>query len=475
MKKRVLTLGVVLVLVLSILAGCSTGSAQSTASSQTESSAAESGADASDASSDASVADQDPYPEGTFRYMSAGLPQYKKVFFDDYLSRQGERGAGVTVEYETADAATLKQKMILGFTSAAYDDLPDVIYIGPDEIASFQKGNMLVEVTDYVKSVEDKLVDGALAGVSYKDKIYAYPDEVRPQLLFYNTKIFEQYDIDIERCDTIEGWIEVGKELKEKSGGTVYLSNYDPGKNTWRYYGRRGFMPQAGGRIWDDDGNIVFGSDENTKKAMNTLATLKENDLLLSAAWFDAACFDAARANQIATFYIGAFYDEHLRSNLPDQEGVWNVRPAPKFEDVGTRGAPVSGGAAIVNKPDAKYAQLFQDIWTDYNFNYEARNAYVETMIEESGPFSNTLVKEALEDPFWQQKSDFYGGQSFMQAESEGLKDAAAPLVTTTADTDADAIISPEIEKFMAGEQNMDDTIANIDAQLKQQIGKAEF
>ena len=71
----------------------------------------------------------------------------------------------------------------------------------------------------------------------------------RPQLLFYNTKIFEQYDIDIERCDTIEGWIEVGKELKEKSGGTVYLSSYDPGKNTWRYFGRRGFMPQAGGRI----------------------------------------------------------------------------------------------------------------------------------------------------------------------------------------------------------------------------------
>lgn len=410
------------------------------------------------------------YPEGTFLYASAGLPQYKKIYYDDFLERQGENGEGVTVEYQTMDAATLQQKLIMGFTAGTYDDLPDVVFVGPTEIAEFEKYGLLMDLTDILEPFRELLVDGALEGLTFNNKIYAFPDEVRPQLLYYNRDIFEEYGIDPARCETIEGWIEVGRELKEKSGGEVYLSNYDPGANTWRYYGRRGFIPQANGNIFDEEGKVIFDTDEGVKKGLETLETLMSEDLLLAAPWFDTSCFDAIRDGKIATFYIGAFYDEHLQKNVPEEAGKWGILTAPYFEDIGTVGAPVVGGAAIVNKPDNKYAQLYTDIWKDYNFNFEERKSYVQQMMDEGGPYSNTVVLEALEDEFWQQGDEFYGGQSLMKAETDGLVNASTPLRVSEYDALADSTISPEIEKYLAGEQTMDEAISNAAEQLRMKI-----
>lgn len=420
--------------------------------------------------SDITAISGEKYPEGTFLYCSAGLPQYKKIYYDNFLERQGENGEGVNVDYQTMDAATLQQRLIMGFTAGTFDDLPDVVFVGPTEIAEFEKYGLLMDLTDILEPFRDLLVDGALDGLTFNDKIYAFPDEVRPQVLYYNREIFEEYGIDPERCETIEGWIEVGRELKEKSGGEIYLSNYDPGANTWRYYGRRGFIPQANGNIFDEEGNVVFDTDEGVKKGLETLDILMSEELLLAAPWFDTSCFDAIRDNKIATFYIGAFYDEHLQKNVPEEAGKWGILTAPYYEEIGTVGAPVVGGAAIVNKPDNKYAQLYTDIWKDYNFNFEERKVYVQQMMDEGGPYSNTVVLEALEDEFWQQGDEFYGGQSLMKAETDGLVNASAPLRVNENDALADSVISPEIEKYLAGEQSMDEAISNAAEQLRMKI-----
>ena len=70
---------------------------------------------------------------------------------------------------------------------------------------------------------------------------------------------------------TMDGYIEAGRQLKEKSNGEVYLSYIDPTSKTWRYWGRRGLMPSAGAKIWDENGEVVIGSDEGTKKALGAL------------------------------------------------------------------------------------------------------------------------------------------------------------------------------------------------------------
>ncbi|PID56805.1 sugar ABC transporter substrate-binding protein [candidate division KSB3 bacterium] len=413
------------------------------------------------------------FPAGEMVLFSYGNPQYRLQYFDDFLARNSDIAPGVTVKIvQTKGEADVRQKVQMSYTAAAYDELPDAISTAPVSMQAMAEAGILVDMTDLVESVKDKFVEGSFDQILYDGRYYGFPRSLRPQLLFYNIEIFDKYGIDPKEMDTIEGWIEVGRTLKEASNGEVFLSYIDPGSRTWRYYGRRGFMPQANARIWDDDGNIVIDKDPGTKLAFETLDTLYREGLLLKSAIFKPSLYDATREGKVATFYIGAFWSEFLRQNLPDMEGKWRVMPAPVFQDIGTRGAPVVAIEALIKKPEMPYAELYKKYLLDFNFNGEARNAWTTKMVEQNAPYPNPMVLELLADPFWKEPSAYYGGQSFREMEGLGLQNPSENLRVTTHDAEADQIISAELEKYVAGDQTMAQAIENMGKVLKDRIGK---
>ena len=95
-------------------------------------------------------------------------------------------------------------------------------------------------------------------------------------------------------------------------------------------------------------------------------------------------------------------------------------------------------------------------------------------MVAQNAPYANPISLEMLKDPFWKEPSAFYGNQSFREMEGKGLENASANLSITPQDAEADKIISVELERYIAGDQTMKQTIANMDKNLKSKIGKAE-
>jgi multiple sugar transport system substrate-binding protein len=414
------------------------------------------------------------FPPGRMVVYDYGQPQYWQQFFEMYLAANPDLAPGVTVEMvQTEGEADARQKVILSYTAGAFEELPDAVATAPVSMKAMAEGGILMDVTEYVESFADRFVPGTLDQLYYKGRIYCLPKDLRPQLLFYNSAIFEQYGIDPAEMETIEGWIEVGRKLKEASNGEVYLSYIEPGPRTWRYYGRRGFMPQANAKIWDDEGNVVIDTDPGAQLAFKTLETLQNEELLYNAVVFDPPLYEATREDKIATYYIGAFWDEFLRKNVPDMEGKWRVMPAPVFADLGLGGAPVVGMQCPINKPDAPYAELYKRVWEGFHFDGEIRKEWTNAMVEQDAPYPNPIAAELLADPFWQEPSPFYGGQSFREMEGVGLQNVSENLRVTEADAEADEIISAELEKWIAGSQTMDEAIANMGAQLRERIGQA--
>ena len=115
-----------------------------------------------------------------------------------------------------------------------------------------------------------------------------------------------------------------------------------------------------------------------------------------------------------------------------------------------------------------------RDLWYDFQNNIEAIKKKVTELEAINGPYDNPVSKSSLADPFWEEPSPFYGGQSFRKIQTDGLQNVSKNLVVTPQDAQADNIISAEIEKFVAGEQTMDQAIANMDKELKLQIGQAQ-
>lgn len=418
----------------------------------------------------------DVYPDGSILIWSTGQPQFRKMYYQDWIDRNRDIAPNVEIEVETISTmADGQQKLAMYSLSGDYDSMPEVIMLDAVGIVELSSAGLLQDVTDYFTPMADQFVDGAASDATVNGRIYGLPDAVRPQILFYNNALFEKYGVDPAMMSTFDGYLEAGKLLKEKSNGEVYLSYIDPASYTWRYWGRRGLMPQANARIWDENGNVVIGTDPGTKLALGYLDDLNKNGLLYKTRMFQQPLYEATDEGTIATFYIGAFWDEFMRKNITATAGDWRVMNAPVFKEVGTGGAPVSTSFCIVNTKSNEYTELFKMLWYDFQTDTASRNAWVADMEELNGPYSNPVAKNVLADPFWQEPSDFYGGQSFRKAEGEGLVNSSKNMMVTASDAEADTIISAEIEKYVAGEQTIEQAIANMDKELKLKIKKAKL
>ena len=416
------------------------------------------------------------YPEGTITIYGTGQPQYLQEYFDAWLERHQDIAKGVKIEIvQTEGHAQSRENITLTALSGAIEDLPDATYLDPVNIMDLAQGGLLCDETEFLEPILGEMVDGAADDATIEGKIYGLPDSVRPNVLFYNQEIFEKYDVDPAMMNTFEGYIEAGRQLKEKSDGIVYLSYISPSNKTWRYWGRRGMMPQANARIWDEEGNVVIGEDEGTKLAFNTLDTMYSEGLLMKTEIMEPALYDAINNQEVATFYIGAFWDEFMRKNCQPTAGQWRAMPSPVFEEVGTAGAPVSSYFCIVNKGDNVYRGLLEQMWKDFHFDTESRNEWVKSMESQNAPYSNPISLNMLEDEFWKEPSEFYGGMSFREVESQCLENGSKNLIVTPQDAEADEIISAELETYVAGNQTMEEAIANMDKNLKAKIGQADI
>ncbi len=415
------------------------------------------------------------FPAGTLTVYAMGNPQYRQQYFETWLENHRDIAPDVKIEFvQTEGTADIREKITMTALSGATEDLPDAAMLDPVTIMDLAKAGLLKDETEYITPLLSKMVDGATKDATIDGRIYALPDSVRPQVLFYNKDIFDKYGIDPETMKTMDGYIEAGRQLKEKSGGEVYLSYIDPTSKTWRYWGRRGLMPSAGAKIWDENGEVVIGTDEGAKKALGALDTMNSEGLLMKTTIMEPALYDAINNQKVATFCIGAFWDEFMRQNCDAVKGQWRVMSAPEFEGVGKAGAPVSQYMGIIEKGDNPYSELFRMMWYDFTFDIEAKEEWVNSMEAQNAPYSNPVSIEMLEDPFWKEPSDYYGGMSFREMEGKCLSNGADNLVVTPQDAEADEIISAELEKYVAGNQSMDDAIANMDKNLKAKIGKAQ-
>ena len=399
---------------------------------------------------------------------SYGTPEYMRIYFQRYLDREN---TGLTAEMANySGEAEVRQQIMMTVNAGAMDDLPTAISTFPVSMQVLVEAGLLADITDYVTPYMDQFVEGAFDQATYNGRIYGMPYTLQPKMMFYNQEIFDKYEIDPARMATFQGYIEVGRDLLEKSGGKVKLSYVDPSSYTWRYWFRRGLMPQANARIWDENGNVVFDTDPGTRLAMETFNTLLSEGMLMNVGIFSAEQYEAARQGEIATYYIESFWDTFLRGNLQDMSGAWRCMPAPVFDEVGTAGAQVIAMYCPVNTGNEEKTKLFVDMLLDFNLNAAERNQWTEDMLAMDYATEHPITKERQADPYWTEASDFYGGQSYRQMVTKSFENPSANLPVNLNDAEADTIISSEMEKWVAGSQDMETTITAIGRELRTRL-----
>ncbi|MEO7589015.1 MAG: extracellular solute-binding protein [Arachnia sp.] len=151
---------------------------------------------------------------------------------------------------------------------------PDVFYIGDDRVASVIRNNVLMPIGDKLSGTsisEDDFAANVLDIGRWEGKLYALPNDVNPDTLWYDKEALKAAGITDDPAQlaaddkwTTEVFFDMTAKLKAADlTGAVY----------WNYWATHdGFMTAQGGKVYDDQGKYVAHKDQASITAMEEYA-----------------------------------------------------------------------------------------------------------------------------------------------------------------------------------------------------------
>lgn len=351
-------------------------------------------------------------------------------------------------QYQSAHKGTTIKVVDIGYDNA-YDKisvglqagtgLPDLITLETDHnqgyITQFPKGFVdLNPVFGTLKSDFDPFKWSA--GTDKSGALRMAPWDSGTVGLFYRSDYFASAGIDPASIRTWDDLVAAGSTIKAKLGKTLLSADLSAGG------GFSMLLQQQGQGLFDSKGEITV----NTPQAVRTLTLLKTMNakgLIKNVKGWDASVTSAKDGDSAVTpeavWWIGT-----LEGEAAELSGKYAVRELPVFE---SGDAPTSnnGGSGLAIPSQAKNPALAA-AFMKYVL---ADSANQESMMKQEGLFPAYLP--ALKSSYFEQPSDYFGGQKVFQTFAELTP--KIPSITFTSDQSvaSDAVANAVVAAVLNG------------------------
>lgn len=353
------------------------------------------------------------------------------------------------------------EKFRLQITSG---EMPDVILLQYSQALEFAaQDGILIDIGDYVSPYVDKLVDGVTDVMQCDGRYVGYPDELKGQVYFYRSDIFEECGVDPTQWKTVDDMIAGGKKIQEKYPNS-YIENYtatpvfenDP----------LIFLSSTDGNYQDEDGNYDCETDEGVRKAFEQMKKLYDSGVVSTdiVEW-STDWSTAFTDNTLVGQRIGTWFKKRIMEFAPEQKGLWKSCLLPDEIREGTDGyAAIFCITSACENPD-----LVGEYLSEVYFNEEAQKDYYL-----SEYMKTPLLKSLQQDEdFLASLDNDYFDVSVIQTElaSYGVLKPYGYSYNTTAEN---SIVSQgALSKYLSGELDIDAALKLADEELTNQIGNA--
>lgn len=385
-------------------------------------------------------------------------PEFNGAAMANAIARYTAANPDTTITVVDFAKADLEMKLQTQLASGTTEGLPDIVLIedygAQKYLLSFPGAfEPLTGVIDYSQFADYKV---ALATVG--DQTYSLPFDSGVTGLFYRSDLLEQAGFKAEDLQDItwDRMIEIGLAVKAATGKPMFsLDIADQGT-------LRIMMQSAGFWYFDENGepnivdNPVFRASLETWVKMLQTADLYKQ----VSGWGDYT--GAFNNGDVAGVYSGVWMVGGIKNN--NMSGQWGVAPIPRLGQIEASGhASNLGGSSwyVLSSAPAKDEAIdfLKTIWAgDVDF-------YQEILVGQ-GAFGAYLP--AREGPAYSATDDYFGGQAVWASFSDWQ--AAIPGVNYGIFTnEADAAVAAQLPGLIAG-GSLDDALAAIDAQIRQQI-----
>ncbi|MDM5340314.1 sugar ABC transporter substrate-binding protein [Fictibacillus enclensis] len=247
----------------------------------------------------------------------------------------------------------------LSISLIANQGVPDLVDIEQKRFATMIKGKNvpLVDLTSLVAKDRDKFVESRLTMYSKNGKLYGIGTHVGTTVMYYNMDIMKKAGVDIDQIQTWEDYVNAGKQVKQKTGKPMTtIETKDPNN----------FLPMI---VQQKSGFF----NKNGKLILNNKINVKTLEFLRDMVYKDKVAIPTPGGNHHAEEYYGfmnqggagsvmmpIWYMGRFLDYMPDLKGKIAIRPMPAWTKGGDRSAGMGGTATSIPKA-SKHIELAKD------------------------------------------------------------------------------------------------------------------
>ncbi len=242
--------------------------------------------------------------------------------------------------------------IIRAAVAANGEGMPDIFWPEIDMVQELGKAGVLLDVSDIITPLKDELAAGKLAEcfIPSTETYAAFPGDIATVGIFYRQDKLDEAGVTIPDSWTWDDFIEIGKEIKDKTGAASLVI---PTDGTLRSADLFTFvLCQLGGGITNADGTEVTFDNELGVQAMTTTQKLYQADISIDEIPFEENYFAEIAAGNVAMTPQAVWYRGFgIEPNATDEQGglgQWRVSLLPSAGEGSVLTANL-GGAAIAS------------------------------------------------------------------------------------------------------------------------------
>lgn len=418
MKKKLLSVLLSTAMTASLLVGCGSNAAGTDAAATdaaTEDAATDDAA-AEDAAEEGTT-EAEPTavntvgPDGATHMEMWSFVELHNTFYASMLEKWNEQNPDrqIQITFTTYPYADMHNKLTLALQSGT--GAPDLCDVEVGQFPNFMQGEVqLYPLNDALAPYKDSLVQSRLDTYAKDGNYYGAPTHVGATVMYYNTKILEQYGIDYKTINTWDDYTKAGEQLWEASGQTVHMTSVDTAGVDWLWVAMAEY-----GEDWT-------GGQEGPANVQ--LESVK-NMLTMQQSWLDSgvamvspdghvdleAGFQNILDGNIASFPKAMWYMSRFLNYMPEMTDTWAIAPLPVFEAGQPRSVGIGGTGTVVTNQSADtalaadflaYAKCSKEgctqIWEQLGFDVCNTELWTDTAITQDE--SNQYISYFVTNPF---------------------------------------------------------------------------
>ena len=306
-----------------------------------------------------------PASDGTKVELSQWYHEYGEKGVEDAVKRYAAayEPASVMVKWNPGEYGKLVSTALLT------DKVPDVFEHGNGPTLDMIKAGQVLDLTDTLGEAREQFAPSVLAAMTWDDKVWAIPQTVDMQMLYYRKSVLEK--AGVQPPQTMDELITVARAVQTKNLGGFFAGN-DGGLGV---LGNQLIWAAGLEQINSDKTGVGF-DDPAMYAGLSAWRDFSKDGVLQSASkdWFDAAPF---MNEETAMQWAGLWDLPKVQKAFGDDFGVV---PFPAIGDTGRQVVPFGAFSSCVSakgpNPDAAKA-FVKWLWVEReDFQVDFSNAY---------------------------------------------------------------------------------------------------